>query len=76
MAHLTMQAAWGRVEGIGVDVHVHRLCNMWGWVNTKTPEQTRLALESWLPRYVSPHVFPRSHFSTVWFIMAGFNIGI
>jgi len=54
MAHLCMSAdnGWGRVEGIGVDVHVHRITNLWGWQNppTKTPEETRLALQSWLPR--------------------------
>ena len=43
---------WGRVEGIGVDVHVHRITNLWGWQRppTRTPEATRLALQSWLPR--------------------------
>ncbi|KAK2793025.1 DNA N-glycosylase and apurinic/apyrimidinic (AP) lyase [Onygenales sp. PD_12] len=50
MAYLCMSAAWGRDEGIGVDVHVHRITNMWGWHKTKTPEETRAALESWLPR--------------------------
>lgn len=50
MAYLCMSAAWGRHEGIGVDVHVHRITNMWGWNNTKTPEQTRMALQSWLPK--------------------------
>lgn len=50
MAYLTMSAAWGRDEGIGVDVHVHRITNLWGWQKTQTPEQTRAALESWLPR--------------------------
>ncbi|KAI5300126.1 DNA N-glycosylase and apurinic/apyrimidinic (AP) lyase [Ascosphaera atra] len=50
MAYLAMSAAWGEVHGIGVDVHVHRITNLWGWVKTKTPEETRLALESWLPR--------------------------
>jgi endonuclease-3 len=50
MAYLTMSAAWGRDEGIGVDVHVHRITNLWGWNDTATPEQTRAALESWLPR--------------------------
>lgn len=56
MAHLCMSAAWGRTEGIGVDVHVHRITNRWGWhatatrTATRTPEETRLALESWLPR--------------------------
>jgi endonuclease-3 len=50
MAYLTMSAAWGRDEGIGVDVHVHRITNLWGWNDTKQPEQTRAALESWLPK--------------------------
>lgn len=50
MAHLCLPEAWGRVEGIGVDVHVHRITNMWGWHATKTPEQTRAWLESWLPK--------------------------
>lgn len=50
MAYLCMSAAWGRDEGIGVDVHVHRITNLWGWHKTQQPEQTRAALESWLPK--------------------------
>ncbi|EEA26782.1 alpha,alpha-trehalase nth1 [Talaromyces marneffei ATCC 18224] len=50
MAYLCMSAAWGKHEGIGVDVHVHRITNMWGWHATKNPEETRIALQSWLPR--------------------------
>jgi endonuclease-3 len=50
MAYLTMSAAWGRDEGIGVDVHVHRITNLWGWNKTQQPEQTRAILESWLPK--------------------------
>ncbi|KAF1349367.1 DNA glycosylase [Lizonia empirigonia] len=50
MAYLTLSVAWGRDEGIGVDVHVHRITNLWGWNTTQNPEQTRAALESWLPR--------------------------
>ncbi|KAL7271495.1 alpha,alpha-trehalase nth1 [Rhizina undulata] len=50
MAHLCLSVAWNRTEGIGVDVHVHRITNMWGWVKTTTPEGTREALEAWLPR--------------------------
>ncbi|ORY63022.1 putative DNA repair protein NTG1 [Pseudomassariella vexata] len=50
MAHLCLSAAWGRTEGIGVDVHVHRITNLWGWHKTKNPEETRMALQSWLPR--------------------------
>ncbi|PWW78286.1 DNA glycosylase [Tuber magnatum] len=50
MAHLCLSAAWDRTEGIGVDVHVHRICNLWNWVKTTTPEGTREALQAWLPR--------------------------
>ncbi len=53
MAHLALSAAWGETHGIGVDVHVHRITNRWGWhgaVPTRGPEETRRALEAWLPR--------------------------
>jgi endonuclease-3 len=50
MAYLCLGAAWGRTEGIGVDVHVHRITNLWGWHRTKGPEDTRRALQAWLPR--------------------------
>jgi endonuclease-3 len=50
MAYLCMSTAWGRIEGIGVDVHVHRITNLWGWHKTKGPEETRVALQSWLPK--------------------------
>lgn len=50
MGYLCLSAAWGRTEGIGVDVHVHRITNFWGWHKTKAPEETRAALESWLPK--------------------------
>jgi endonuclease-3 len=50
MGYLCLSSAWGRTEGIGVDVHVHRITNLWGWHKTKGPEETRLALQTWLPR--------------------------
>lgn len=53
MAYLLRSAAWDITDGIGVDVHVHRLATMWKWVpkmSHPTPEKTRAALESWLPR--------------------------
>ena len=50
MAYLTANVAWKRNFGIGVDVHVHRISNRLGWVDTKTPEQTRMKLEEWLPK--------------------------
>uniref|UniRef100_A0A1Q3F4Q9 Endonuclease III homolog n=1 Tax=Culex tarsalis TaxID=7177 RepID=A0A1Q3F4Q9_CULTA len=51
MAHLCMGAAWNVVTGIGVDTHVHRISNWLGWVprETRTPEETRVLLERWLP---------------------------
>ena len=50
MGYLCLSVAWDRTEGIGVDVHVHRITNLWGWHKTKNPEETRLMLESWLPK--------------------------
>ena len=38
-----------RKLGICVDTHVHRITNRWGYVNTKTPEQTEMALREKLP---------------------------
>ncbi|XP_003744683.1 endonuclease III-like protein 1 [Galendromus occidentalis] len=52
MAYLTMNCAWKETTGIGVDTHVHRLAQRWLWLpkgQTKSPEDTRLQLESWLP---------------------------
>jgi endonuclease-3 len=35
---------------IGVDIHVHRVTNRWGYVQAKTPEKTMAALTEKLPR--------------------------
>lgn len=35
---------------IGVDIHVHRVTNRWGIVNTRAPEKTMAALAETLPR--------------------------
>jgi endonuclease-3 len=35
---------------VSVDVHVHRVTNRWGYVNTSSPEQTSRALEEKLPK--------------------------
>ncbi len=48
-ANLALGIACGQVR-IGVDVHVHRVTNRWGYVREKTPEKTMLALEEKLPR--------------------------
>jgi endonuclease III len=37
-------------EGIAVDTHVHRISNRLGYVRTKTPDQTEMALRRKLPR--------------------------
>ncbi|CCE64464.1 hypothetical protein TPHA_0H02610 [Tetrapisispora phaffii CBS 4417] len=52
MGYLVMQKAWGKIDGICVDVHVHRFAKLFKWVDPKkctTPEHTRKALEKWLP---------------------------
>lgn len=48
-ANLTLGIACGQPTGIGVDVHVHRIVNRWGYVQAKTPEQTMAALQTKLP---------------------------
>lgn len=63
MAFLQMQSMGCNV-GIGVDTHVHRISNRLKWCKTNTPEQTRLALQSWLPR---------EHHGTVNKLMVGFG---
>jgi endonuclease-3 len=39
-----------RKPGICVDTHVHRISNRWGYVQTKTPEKTEVALRKKLPK--------------------------
>ncbi|KAI0728835.1 DNA glycosylase [Fomitopsis betulina] len=58
MAFLCLQDAWKLNAGIGVDVHVHRITNRLGWHKppTKTPEETRLNLQSWLPLELHPEI--------------------
>ncbi|KAI9144016.1 DNA glycosylase [Paraphysoderma sedebokerense] len=58
MAYLALQCAWFKNEGIGVDVHVHRISNRLKWVKTKEPEETRKALESWLPKHLWTEINP------------------
>lgn len=50
IAHLTLQLCYGKVEGIAVDTHVHRISNRLGWAKSKKPEETRTQLEKWLPK--------------------------
>ena len=36
--------------GICVDIHVHRISNRWGYIKTKTPEESEQALRKKLPK--------------------------
>jgi endonuclease III len=47
-ANLVLGIACGQPR-IGVDVHVFRVTNRWGYVRAGTPEQTMVALEAVLP---------------------------
>jgi endonuclease-3 len=47
-ANLVLTMGFG-LPGICVDTHVHRICNRWGYVRTKTPDATELALREKLP---------------------------
>jgi exodeoxyribonuclease III len=47
-ANLVLAQAFG-IPAICVDTHVHRIMNIWGYVETKTPEQTEMALREKLP---------------------------
>jgi len=48
-ANLVITLAYGK-DGICVDTHVHRISNRLGYVATKTPDETEMALRDKLPR--------------------------
>ncbi len=48
-ANLALGIATGQAR-IGVDIHVHRITNRWGYVQAKTPEKSMKALELKLPK--------------------------
>ncbi len=48
-ANLVVTAGFGK-PGICVDTHVHRISNRWGFVKTKTPEETERELRRVLPK--------------------------
>ena len=65
MGYLALQSAFGMNEGIGVDVHVHRICQRLKWTHKpKNPEETRAQLEAWLPK---------SHWREVNLLLVGFG---
>ena len=47
-SHLALGIACNQ-PWISVDIHVHRVTNRWGYVASRTPEQTTTALEATLP---------------------------
>ena len=47
-ANLTLGIACGQPR-VSVDIHVHRVTNRWGYVQTSTPERTSQVLEEILP---------------------------
>ena len=47
-ANLVVTLGFGK-PGICVDTHVHRICNHWGYVSTKSPEETEFRLREILP---------------------------
>ena len=48
-ANLVVAVAFGK-PAICVDTHVHRIMNIWGYVETKTPLETEMALRKKLPK--------------------------
>jgi endonuclease-3 len=48
-ANLVLTLGFGDY-GICVDTHVHRISNLWGYVHTKTPDETEFALRKKLPK--------------------------
>jgi endonuclease III len=48
-ANLVATMGFG-LPGICVDTHVHRITNRWGYVKTKTPDETETALRARLPK--------------------------
>ncbi len=48
-ANLVVTAGFNK-PGICVDIHVHRISNRWGYIQTKTPEKTEFALRDKLPQ--------------------------
>ena len=48
-ANLTLILGYGKM-GICVDTHVHRISNRWGYVKTRSPDATEMALRNKLPK--------------------------
>ena len=48
--NICLTYAFNNEEGLAVDTHVNRISNRLGWVKTKTPEETELALKEKLDK--------------------------
>jgi endonuclease-3 len=48
-ANLVVTLGYGK-PGICVDTHVHRITNRWGYIKTRTPDQTEHELRKQLPK--------------------------
>jgi len=48
-ANLVLTEAFD-LDGLCVDIHVHRISNRCGWLNSNTPEETEMILREILPR--------------------------
>jgi endonuclease III len=48
-ANLVVTIGFGK-PGICVDIHVHRISNRWGYIKTKTPEESETVLRRTLPK--------------------------
>jgi len=48
-ANLVLTEAFD-LDGLCVDIHVHRISNRCGWLSSKTPEETEMTLRKILPR--------------------------
>ena len=48
-ANLVVTVGYNK-PGICVDIHVHRISNRWGYIQTKTPEESEQALRKKLPK--------------------------
>ena len=47
-ANLVVTVGYGK-PGICVDIHVHRITNRWGYIKTRTPDESEAALRKILP---------------------------
>lgn len=49
IANLYTQIALGKVEGIAIDTHCHRIPNRLNWIHTRSPDETKKQIEDLLP---------------------------